>query len=170
MCAINFTGGLLIGIVIAVIATIIASIIASVISFRRGIEFRRKKAEAEIGSAEQEAKIISEAQMAKQKREVLLKPRKRFIKAGWNLTEKSKTEEMRSKTGRGLVQKEETLDRKVESLEKKKRFSARRQRKSRNFMKRRQSSRNSNWKNSKEYRGCLLKKQRKFFLRMWKVK
>ena len=52
MCAIKFFIGLGIGIVIAVIA----SIIASGISFKRGIEFRRKKAEAEIGSAEEEAK------------------------------------------------------------------------------------------------------------------
>jgi len=38
-------------------------LLASVISYRKGIEFRKKKAEAKIGSAEQEAeRIISEAQ------------------------------------------------------------------------------------------------------------
>jgi len=39
VCAIAYLGGLLTGIVIA----IIASIIASVISYRKGIEFRKKK-------------------------------------------------------------------------------------------------------------------------------
>jgi len=44
VCAIAYLGGLLTGIVIA----IIASIIASVISYRKGIEFRKKKAEAKL--------------------------------------------------------------------------------------------------------------------------
>jgi len=123
VCAINFTGGLLIGIVIAVIATIIASIIASVISFRRGIEFRRKKAEAEIGSAEQEAKkIISEAQkMAEsKKREVLLEAKEEIHKSRMELDREIKDRRNEiQRQERRLVQKEETLDRKVESLEQK---------------------------------------------------
>lgn len=79
MCAIAYLGGLLTGIVIA----IIASIIASVISYRKGIEFRKKKAEAEIGSAEQEAeRIISEAQKIAEakKREVLLEAKEEIHK------------------------------------------------------------------------------------------
>ena len=68
MCAIiQLIAGLLIGLVIAVIASFIA--------YGRGFEARKKKAEAEIGSAEQEAKrIISEAEKAAEskKREALL--------------------------------------------------------------------------------------------------
>jgi ribonuclease Y len=67
----EFVIGLGIGIVIA----IIASFIMLQKGTRKGYEQRKKIAEAEIGSAEQEAKkIISEAQKASEgkKREVLL--------------------------------------------------------------------------------------------------
>ncbi|UWV48076.1 ribonuclease Y [Acetivibrio thermocellus] len=119
MCAIAYLGGLLTGIVIA----IIASIIASVISYRKGIEFRKKKAEAEIGSAEQEAeRIISEAQKIAEakKREVLLEAKEEIHKSRLELDREIKDRRNEiQRLERRLVQKEEALDRKVESLEQK---------------------------------------------------
>ncbi|ADU74186.1 ribonuclease Y [Acetivibrio thermocellus AD2] len=119
MCAIAYLGGLLTGIVIA----IIASIIASVISYRKGIEFRKKKAEAEIGSAEQEAeRIISEAQKIAEakKREVLLEAKEEIHKSRLELDREIKERRNEiQRLERRLVQKEEALDRKVESLEQK---------------------------------------------------
>ncbi|MFZ5987294.1 MAG: ribonuclease Y [Bacillota bacterium] len=119
MCAINFLPGLIIGIVIAVIA----SIIAYVISFKKGIEFRKKKAEAEIGSAEQEAKrLISEAQKIAEskKREVLLEAKEEIHKSRVELDReiKDRRNELQRQERR-LVQKEETLDKKIEALEQK---------------------------------------------------
>jgi ribonuclease Y len=119
VCAIAYLGGLLTGIVIA----IIASIIASVISYRKGIEFRKKKAEAEIGSAEQEAeRIISEAQKIAEakKREVLLEAKEEIHKSRLELDREIKERRNEiQRLERRLVQKEEALDRKVESLEQK---------------------------------------------------
>lgn len=119
MCAIAYLGGLLTGIVIA----IIASIIASVISYRKGIEFRKKKAEAKIGSAEQEAeRIISGAQKIAEakKREVLLEAKEEIHKSRLELDREIKERRNEiQRLERRLVQKEEALDRKVESLEQK---------------------------------------------------
>jgi len=69
----------------------------------KGIEFRKKKAEAKIGSAEQEAeRIISEAQKIAEakKGKYCLRQRKRFIKAGWSSIEKLRKEEMKSSVWR----------------------------------------------------------------------
>lgn len=119
MCAINFYIGLGIGIVIAVIA----SIIASGISFKKGIEFRRKKAEAEIGSAEEEAKkIISEAEKIAEakKREVLLEAKEEVHKSRVELDREIKDRRNDlQRQERRLVQKEETLDRKIDMIEQK---------------------------------------------------
>ncbi|MCR4434335.1 MAG: ribonuclease Y [Clostridiales bacterium] len=116
MCAIlNFGLGLLIGVIIAVIA--------SIIMFRRGIEWRRKKAEAEIGSAEQEAKrLIGEAQKTAEskKREALLEAKEEIHKSRVELEREIKDRRNEiQRLERRLVQKEETLDKKVEYLEQK---------------------------------------------------
>jgi ribonuclease Y len=116
VCAIlNFGLGLLIGVIIAVIA--------SIIMFRRGIEWRRKKAEAEIGSAEQEAKrLIGEAQKTAEskKREALLEAKEEIHKSRVELEREIKDRRNEiQRLERRLVQKEETLDKKVEYLEQK---------------------------------------------------
>ncbi|MCX8130643.1 MAG: ribonuclease Y [Clostridia bacterium] len=119
MCAITFVGGLLIGIGIAVISVIIAS----KIMFNKGIEFRKKKAEAEIGSAEQEkVRIISEAQKIGEgkKREVLLEAKEEIHRSRVELDREIKDRRNEiQRNERRLVQKEETLDKKMESLEQK---------------------------------------------------
>lgn len=118
MCAINFISlilGFLIGIVFAVIA--------SIISFRRGIEWRKKKAEADIGSAEQESKrIVSEAQKVAEgkKREALLEAKEEIHRSRVELDREIKDRRNEiQRLERRLVQKEETLDKKVEFLEQK---------------------------------------------------
>jgi ribonuclease Y len=117
VCAIigYLVAGLIIGLIIAVIA--------SFISFGRGVEARKRKAEAEIGSAEQEAKrILSEAQKAAEgkKREALLEAKEEIHRSRVELDREIKDRRNEiQRLERRLVQKEETLDKKVEALEQK---------------------------------------------------
>ncbi|MDP4093702.1 MAG: ribonuclease Y [Bacillota bacterium] len=117
MCAIlfNMLIGLLLGLLIAVAA--------SIISFRKGIEFRRKKAEAEIGSAEQEAKrLVYEAQKVAEnkKREALLEAKEEIHRSRVELDREIKDRRNEiQRLERRLLQKEETLDKKLEFLEQK---------------------------------------------------
>ncbi len=115
MCAINFILGTLIGLLIAVAA--------SIIMFRRGIEFRKKKAEAEIGSAEQEAKrLVNEAQKVAEnkKREALLEAKEEIHRSRVELDREIKDRRNEiQRLERRLLQKEETLDKKMEFLEQK---------------------------------------------------
>ena len=107
--------GLIIGLVIA--------IVASFISFRSGYTRRKKVAEAEIGSAEQESKrMLSEAQKVAEskKRESLLEAKEEIHRSRMELDREIKERRNEiQRLERRLVQKEETLDKKVESLEQK---------------------------------------------------
>lgn len=91
--------------------------------FRFGIKYRKKVAEAEIGSAEQESKrILSEAQKAAEskKREVLLEAKEEIHKSRIELDREIKERRNEiQRFERRLVQKEETLDKKLETFEKK---------------------------------------------------
>lgn len=117
MCVIlqGFIVGLIVGIVVA--------IIASLIMFRIGIEHRKKIAEAEIGSAEQQArKILSEAQKTAEskKREALIEAKEEIHKSRLEL--ERETKERRNEIQRyerRVLQKEELLDKKSEALEQK---------------------------------------------------
>lgn len=97
--------------------------ITSSIMFRRGIEHRKQTAEAEIGSAEQEAKrIIGEAQRLAEgkKREILLEAKEEVHRSRVELEREIKDRRNEiQRLERRLVQKEETLDKKVEALEQK---------------------------------------------------
>jgi ribonucrease Y len=116
---INIFIGLIIGLAIG----LVFAIIAWKIRFNQGVEFRKKKAEAEIGSAEQEKiRILSEAQKVSEskKREALLEAKEEIHRSRVELDREIKdrrTEIQRNE--RRLVQKEESLDKKVESLEQK---------------------------------------------------
>jgi ribonuclease Y len=107
--------GLGIGIVIAVIS--------SLIMFRKGIEHRKRIAEAEIGSAELESqRIISEAEkMAeRKKREALFEAKEEIHKSRVEFEKEVKERRMEiQRLERRLQQKEETLEKKMDSLEKK---------------------------------------------------
>ena len=116
MCnIIYFLIGLAIGIVI--------SVISSFITFQKGINYRRKVAEAEIGSAEVESqRMIAEGmkQGENKKREALLQAKEEIHKSRVELEKDIKdrrTEILRSE--RRIQQKEESLDKKVETLEQK---------------------------------------------------
>ncbi len=110
-------------IAIAAVVAVVLAVISGVICFRFGISYRKKIAEAEIGSAETEAKrIVEEAVKTAEnkKRETLLSAKEEIMK-NRNEAEKELKERRGeiSRQERRLQQKEEALDKKTESLEKK---------------------------------------------------
>ena len=109
--------------VIAAVVAIVLAVASGIICFRLGISYRKKIAEAEIGSAEAESKrIIDEAVKTAEnkKREALIGAKEEIIKSR-NEAEKELKERRSeiSRQERRLQQKEEVLDKKTESLEKK---------------------------------------------------
>ncbi len=98
-------------------------VIASILAFRVGISYRKKIAEAEIGSAEEEAKrITSEAQKLAEskKREALLEAKEEIHKNRIELDREIKERRNEiQRQERRLQQREEILDRKSQSLESK---------------------------------------------------
>ena len=109
--------------VLTVILTIVGIIVGGAIMFPVGINYRKKTAEKEIGSAEDEAKrIINESikSAESKKREMLVEAREEVHK---NRTDYEKEVKERNselqKRERRLQQKEENLDRKTEQYEKK---------------------------------------------------
>ena len=108
---------------LAILLIVIAAIVSGVASFLAGVNHRRKIAEAEIGSAEMEAKrivddAVKEAE-AKQK-EILLEGKDEVLRFR-NETEKDLNARRKEiqRQERRVQQKEETLDRKTDNLEKK---------------------------------------------------
>ncbi len=105
------------------ISFIVAAVIAGAICFKVGINYRKKIAEAEIGSAEEEKKrIINEAYKAAEakKKEVLIEGKEevhRLRQEAEKELRERRNEVQRSE--RNLQQKEDRLDRKTEQLEKK---------------------------------------------------
>jgi ribonuclease Y len=102
---------------------VVIAVIASIISYKSGYKRRKLIAEAEIGSAEEEAKrIVSESLKVGEgkKRELLLQAKEEIHRSRLELDRDIK--ERRSeiqRSERRLVQKEESLDKKVEVLEQK---------------------------------------------------
>ena len=81
-------------------AGLVIAVISSLIMFRKGIEHRKKVAEAEIGSAEMEGqRIVSEAEKIaeRKKREALFEAREEIHKAGLSLKRKLRKEGLKSK-------------------------------------------------------------------------
>jgi len=103
------------------IAVILA--VFNIVSFKLGIAYRKKFAEAEISSAEEKAKQIVE-DAAKEgdakKRELMLEAKEanQKLRADFEREMKERRSEL-SRQERRIAQKEETLDKKTESLEKK---------------------------------------------------
>ncbi|WHH58996.1 ribonuclease Y [Petroclostridium sp. X23] len=120
MCAITFTTGEML---IMIAVALAAAIGSGMIFFQLGIKYRKKIAEAEIGSAEEEAKrIVNDAYKAAEskKREALLEAKEEIHKnrIEFDREVKERRNEIQRQERR-MQQKEETLDRKVESLESK---------------------------------------------------
>lgn len=103
---------------------VIASVvIALVIGFFLGIQYRKRVAEKEISSAEEEAKrIINESikSAESKKREALVEAKEEILKARNDYEREAKERRADlTKQERRLQQKEENLDRKTENIEKK---------------------------------------------------
>ncbi|MBQ8917587.1 MAG: ribonuclease Y [Oscillospiraceae bacterium] len=106
-----------------VICGVIALFVGLLIAFPLGVQYRKKVAEAELGSAEEEAKrVLSDAiKTAESKKKEALVEAKDEIHRMRSEADKE-LKERRSETQRQerrLQQKEESLDRKTENLEKK---------------------------------------------------
>ncbi|MGN1031078.1 MAG: ribonuclease Y [Butyricicoccaceae bacterium] len=103
------------------IQTIIAAIVALVIGALAGFTYRKKIAEKEIGSAEEEAKrIINDSIKAAEnkKKEAVLEAKDEIHKSRADLEREIRERRAEAqKTERRLTQKEETLDRKIDAAE-----------------------------------------------------
>ena len=111
------------GIIHLVIAVLAAVAVAAVVFFSLGVLYRKKVAEKEISSAEEEARrIINEAIKSSEskKREALLEAKEEILRARseYEREEKGRRADLQ-KQERRLQQKEENLDRKTENIEKK---------------------------------------------------
>ncbi len=107
--------------VITVIIAAAAAIIAAAIGFALGISYRKKKAEAAIGSAETEAKrILNDAYKSAEarKKETILEAKDEIHKMRSDADQeiRERRNEVKQQERR-VVQKEESLDRKLENIE-----------------------------------------------------
>ncbi|MBQ2136956.1 MAG: ribonuclease Y, partial [Selenomonas sp.] len=108
---------------IIVIEIVVAVIVAAIIGAGVGYTMRKRTAEVQIGSAEEEAKrIVADAQEKGEtkKKEALLEAKEEIHRQRQEI--ERETKERRSelqRQERRVVQKEENLDRKLDSLEKK---------------------------------------------------
>ncbi len=120
-----------VAVVVGVVALIAGAAVAWSIAFKKGIEHRRREAEAVIGSAEAEAeRIRKEADDAasRRKKEVLLEAKDEIhrLRTEAERENKERRKEIQRQENR-LQQKEETLDRKIENYEKKEEQIAKKQ-------------------------------------------
>ncbi len=110
-------------ILVAVVITILACLATGFLSFKAGVEHRKKIAEAQFGSAEEQAKkIIADAEKsaAAKKREITLEAKEEIQKARAEAERELKDRRSEiSRQERRISQKEETLDKKTENLERK---------------------------------------------------
>ena len=114
-----------------IIVTILAIIIAVIVGGAAGYMARKRSAEAQIGSAEQEAlKIVSDAEAKGEarKKELMLEAKEDIHRLRQELDRDTKERRNEiSRQERRVVQKEENLDRKLESVEKKEEQLARKE-------------------------------------------
>ena len=109
--------------VIAAVIAVVAGVVAAAIAFFAGVSYRRKTAEAKIGSAEEEAKrLINDAMKAAQqkRKEALIEAKDEAfqLKAEADKEIKERRSEL-SRQERRLDQKEEAMGRKTAVLEQK---------------------------------------------------
>lgn len=113
----------IVSLIIGLVIGLIIAGIGSLISFRKGIEHRKRVAEAEIESAEKESqRLVSEAEKVaeRRKRDTLIEAREEIHKSRVELereVRERRTEIQR--TERRLQQKDETLEKKMDVLERK---------------------------------------------------
>lgn len=106
-----------------VICVIVAFLVGAVIAFFLGVEYRRKSAEAVLGSAEEEAKrLISDAIKSSEskKKEAIVEAKDEIYKLKQEAEKELKERRSEvSRLERRIQQKEESVDRKLDNLEKK---------------------------------------------------
>lgn len=113
----------LISMIVGLVIGLIVAFVSSLIFFRRGVEHRKRVAEAEIGSAEKESqRLVSEAEKVaeRKKRDALIEAREEIHKSRVDI--EREVRERRSEIQRNerrLQQKDETLEKKMDALEKK---------------------------------------------------
>ncbi|MBQ2704030.1 MAG: ribonuclease Y [Clostridia bacterium] len=110
-----------ISLTIAIIIAAAAAIVAAVIAFLSGVSYRKRKAEATIGSAEAEAKrILNDAYKGAEakKKESILEAKDEIHKMRSEADQeiRERRNEVKQQERR-IVQKEESLDRKIENME-----------------------------------------------------
>ena len=108
---------------VGVIIGVVCALVFGFLGVLKGIQYRKKFAEAEIGSAEQEAKRIIEegSKVAEQKKkEALIEAKEEILKSKNELDKEIKDRRNEvSRLERRCVSREESLDRKLDQLEKK---------------------------------------------------
>ena len=108
---------------VGVIIGVVCALVFGFLGVLMGIQYRKKFAEAEIGSAEQEAKRIIEegSKVAEQKKkEALIEAKEEILKSKNELDKEIKDRRNEvSRLERRCVSREESLDRKLDQLEKK---------------------------------------------------
>ena len=110
-----------ISLTIAIIIAAAAAVVAAVIAFVSGVSYRKRKAEATIGSAEAEAKrILNDAYKGAEakKKESILEAKDEIHKMRSEADQeiRERRNEVKQQERR-IVQKEESLDRKIENME-----------------------------------------------------
>ncbi len=110
-----------ISLTIAIIIAAAAAVVAAVIAFLSGVSYRKRKAEATIGSAEAEAKrILNDAYKGAEakKKESILEAKDEIHKMRSEADQeiRERRNEVKQQERR-IVQKEESLDRKIENME-----------------------------------------------------
>ena len=106
---------------LAIVLIIVFAVIAGIVAFYAGINYRKKVAESQIGSAEKEAERIVEAakESAEAKKKESILEGKDVIRRLRNEADKELNERRREiqRQERRIQQKEETLEKKMTSLE-----------------------------------------------------
>ena len=106
-----------------IIVAILACLVTGFVSFKAGVNHRKKVAEAQFVSAEEKAKtIVAEAEKSAiaKKREITLEAKEEIQKARAEFEKELKERRGEiSRQERRIAQKEETLDKKTDNLERK---------------------------------------------------
>lgn len=110
-------------ILICVVALILGACVSGIVCFRQGANYRKKTAEAAIGSAEKEAeRIVDDAKLNAEtlKKQAMVDAKDELHKMRQETEKELKERRIEvSRQERRIQQKEESIDRKIDNLEKK---------------------------------------------------
>lgn len=108
-------------ILLCVVSFVVSGLIFGFIAFKIGVNYRKKVAEAEIGSAEEQAKkILSEAERDAEttRKEAIIEAKDEIHKLRIDADRENKERRQElNRLERRIVQKEETLDKKMDNIE-----------------------------------------------------